>query len=79
MEEKQMRSLSIGRYLWFAGAGAAFIAYALMSGLVAIEFGGDDEEYEDDEEDGDEVIEIVGYDELLPNGLPVWEDDEEHD
>lgn len=41
-----------GRYAWFAGAGIAFITYVLSSGILAIDFGGDDLEYDEEEEEG---------------------------
>ncbi|WOO81215.1 Metaxin-1 [Vanrija pseudolonga] len=45
------RQFAWGRYAWFAGAGIAFITYVLASGILAIDFGGDDLDYDEEEEE----------------------------
>ena len=56
-----------GRWMWYAGALGAMVVYVFGSGLVKIEFGGDDDEDEDQVADGwTEVgpeVEVVMVDE----------------
>lgn len=46
-----------GRWAWFATAGIAMVGYLLASGVVRIEFGGDEVEEEEEEEfEEDEIL-----------------------
>ncbi len=65
------KRLQRGRYMWFLGAGAAFVTYILYSGLIQIQFGDD----EDDEEWPEGWV--VDDDEGDPFASLVYEDDDE--
>lgn len=45
-EKETARRLRKGRYMWFLGAGLAFISYVVYSGLIQIQFGDEEEEGE---------------------------------
>ncbi|BEI85533.1 hypothetical protein CcaverHIS002_0509340 [Cutaneotrichosporon cavernicola] len=63
------KRLQRGRYLWFVGAGAAFISYIIYSGLLQIQFSDDDDDEEwgegwiVDDEDSDPFASLVDDDE----------------
>jgi hypothetical protein len=67
MLEDQARRLSIGRWMWFAGAGAAFITYLLTSGLLSVSYGDEDEDEEvwievgEDDDDEKEGLLVSGF------------------
>jgi len=63
------KSFERARWAWFATAGFGMIAYLFASGIVQIDFSGEEEgdwkdasEFEDDEEE-EEIIEIIEVDE----------------
>ncbi|WWD17008.1 hypothetical protein CI109_101444 [Kwoniella shandongensis] len=69
-KEKQFER---GRWLWFAGATVAMISYVLASGMVQIDFSGEDDDWIDAEDDEDEDEE----DEEEPEEVVVVVEDEE--
>lgn len=64
-KDPRERAFERGRWMWFLGAAGAMVTYLLMSGLVTIQLGADEdvydeEENEDEEEDAEgEFIEVV--------------------
>ncbi|UZJ56704.1 hypothetical protein CBS101457_006024 [Exobasidium rhododendri] len=54
-EKKEARKVAIGRWIWISSAVAGLIGTAFASGLLAIQYGGD----EDEEEEVGEVVELM--------------------
>ncbi|KLT45388.1 hypothetical protein CC85DRAFT_269159 [Cutaneotrichosporon oleaginosum] len=67
------KRLQRGRYLWFLGAGAAFISYILYSGLIEVHFG-DDDDFEEEEGMDEWTVNVEDDD---PFASLVYEDDDE--
>lgn len=84
-KKAEEQKFKYARWAWFAGASAALIGYVILSGIVTIDFG-DDEEWDEElweeleEEMAEEEMEDIAeaLDERRPTSrLPVWDDDED--